>query len=194
MEWGNISTIAFAVSAASLFIRWRWPVVPHFVASAGLGASLAVVTLSLFGPAIPLAVSIALNSALLAGVIDYWLSQPAKTALADAKSASLTLSFTSAGPPTEVSNLNVHSWYSTSLQLTAVAADGQKQRHLFNQWATSLWFAEPVYDYLMTFESLSGEPLDTSVQWRSERGAQVMISAPDQPSVIRIRVEQRLGA
>ena len=76
MEWGTLSTVALAMSGISLCVRWRFPSVPSFLASAGIGIGFCVLGLSLYPQPVLMTVSVVVNAALIAGMIDYWLSAP----------------------------------------------------------------------------------------------------------------------
>jgi hypothetical protein len=72
MEWGNLTVAALAVSAAALFLRWRFPAVPTFVATGGFAVSFCVALFSVFNPSVPLALSLSLNVGLTAVALEYW--------------------------------------------------------------------------------------------------------------------------
>lgn len=182
----------FVSSAALALLRYRVPAIPPRLASAGIGAFIVVSALGFFTVTPLLAASLVINGALFAAGLDIWLSTRRRQApLGSAKSAALTLNFTPTNPPAEVTHQNVFTWYTTSLLLTAHDEQGQKHRHVFNQWVVAVWFDEPVFDYTAKVESLSGEHLVTSVQWQTARGVFVMVEAPSAPAVIRISVQSR---
>ena len=64
------------MSGISLCVRWRFPSVPSFLASAGIGIGFCVLGLSLYPQPVLMTVSVVVNAALIAGMIDYWLSAP----------------------------------------------------------------------------------------------------------------------
>jgi hypothetical protein len=72
MEWGSLTISALAMTGASTFIRWRFPSVPNFIASAGIAASFAIAIFSVLDPGLLLASSLALNAGLVVGILDYW--------------------------------------------------------------------------------------------------------------------------
>ena len=127
MEWGSLSTVAIALSFFSLCIRWRFPSVPGFVASAGLGICLSLLVLSLYPANRAIAVLGTLNIALLLGIFDYWLFTPTKN-LEDANGATLRLTFHGDDRhPTAFRVENVASWcayFSPQIRLAGQAEDG----------------------------------------------------------------------
>ena len=173
-----------------MFLRWRIPAVPKFLASAGLGASTALALLSFLDPSLGVALSVALNVGLIAGLTDYIFLQT-RVPRSNERSGNIVLSFPSNGPPDEVSNHNVHSWYATSLTLEYSDDAGQKQRRVLNQWVVSIWFGGDLHNYFHRAESLSGEEVNTSFIWRTERGLVCIVDAPTQPTVLRLSFKHR---
>lgn len=129
MDWGNITTVAIAVSMASTFVRWRLPTVHPAIASAGLGASICAAILSFIQPPFILAASITLNFGLVAAVIDLLFVSKLKPARTEeAQGATLRLTFHGDDRhPTAIKCQNVGSWcayYSPSIHLAGQAEDG----------------------------------------------------------------------
>jgi hypothetical protein len=193
MEWGNLTTVTALMALASSCVRWRWPAVPAYLASAGIGASLCGVVLSFLHPSIALALSLTANAALLAGAADAYFSRIGKRAHEPeaAGSAVLVLNFPANGPPTEVSNVNVHSWSARTLALTACMEDGSQTSHIFNQWLIPIWFDRPVFDYQLEVVPLTPCAVLFDVNWRTERGVFLTIQPPQEPAVFKVSISRR---
>ena len=132
MEWGIFTVAAVAVSLASLFVRWRWPTVPPFLASAGFFGCVSIAVMSQISLAHPspwLAISIAVNAAFFGGSVDYWLLTPNKSA-EEANGATLRLTFHGDDRhPTSLRLLNIGSWfayYSSHARIEGQAEDGSR--------------------------------------------------------------------
>jgi hypothetical protein len=127
IEWGSLSTVALALSFFSLCIRWRFPSVPGFIASAGIVGCLGLLVLSLYPVNRTITFLGTLNLALLMGIFDYWLSTP-KKALEDANGATLRLTFHGDDRhPTALRVENVASWcayYSPQIRVAGHSEDG----------------------------------------------------------------------
>ena len=129
MEWGTLSSVAVALSIASLCIRWRLPSVPGFVASAGLGVSFGVLGLSLYPIPVFPAASLTLNLALVFGILDFWLFAP-RDAEGEAEGALLRLTFYGDDRhPTALQCRNVGTWFayhSPHARIEAAGEDGSR--------------------------------------------------------------------
>ena len=131
MDWGNLTIAAAALSLGSLFVRWRFPAVPQYLASFGLGASLAALAMSFVEIPTILAVSIAVNVALSVGWLDYVFCTRPGADVAEGAGANLRLTFYGdARHPTCQRSTNTATWfayYSPEIQLIGEDAEGLRQ-------------------------------------------------------------------
>jgi hypothetical protein len=94
MEWGTISIVAALMAFLSLCLRWRFPSVPPFLASAGVGVGLCGLLLTQISLGYWLSASLLLNAAFVFGVLDQWLFSPKQLSPAlDTSGATLRLNF-----------------------------------------------------------------------------------------------------
>lgn len=182
--------VGICLSVGLALFRYRFPALHPRIASAGMGACLGFVTGQLLQADTPLFASIILNGALLGAVIDHAISTRGRP-IGAASSATLTLQFPAVAPPTEVANQNVHSWYATSIMVNFEGAEGQRQRHVFNNWVVAVWFRDDLFDYQIETNTLAGEQAIANIIWRSERGFFFSVEAPAQPSTVQFRAISR---
>lgn len=148
MEWGTLSTTALATSAASLFMRWRFPTVHPVLASAGVGAFLTIAALSLLQPPLSLAISVALNAALTAGLTDYAIWGRKQVRSNSVVESLLELRFHGDGRiPTGIQTKNIWRWF--ALDYMKIEFDPETREHSVSCAMTTLFIT---FDYETTIK------------------------------------------
>ena len=148
MEWGTLSSVAVAMSLATLCVRWRFPSVSGAMASAGLGASIALLALSMYPLPLVLSASLIMNAAFMVGGLDHWLLSPAISE-SEAKGAMLRLTFYGDDRhPTAMTTTNVNTWfafYTPHMSVGTQAADGSQAPWLSipRTWAIFIAYERP---------------------------------------------------
>ena len=150
MDWGNLNVAAVTLSLGLMFVRWRFPAVPHYFASFGIGACLAVLAMSLYEVSSNLAALITVNFALAAACLDHLLFRRQGANAAEAHGANLRLTVHGdARSPTCQRSTNVATWfayYSPEIQLIGVDADGLQQPFVKTSktWALFVTYDLPI--------------------------------------------------